>query len=285
MGPWSHVKSDGDTTKAWTAFAVLLVGALAPAFMVDIPAMVDYPNHLARMYILATAGTPDQSPYYQVAWGVYPNLAMDLIVPPLGRLVGVETATKWFFVLSQILVVTGAIAIEWTVKGGHRIAGFAALLSLYGLPFAMGFVNFEFGLGLALWGIACWLVIQNRAWPTRLAVHSLVVTLLFFAHFFALGVYGLTIGCHELWRTFSRPLDLRRTVAIVILLAAPVALLLGVMALSGGAVGGRQTEWHFASKIHWVLLAMNGYSASLSAASVIVTALLIYALRRKGCFG
>ena len=33
------------------AFAVLLVVSLSPS-VVAIPAMVDYPNHLARMYIL-----------------------------------------------------------------------------------------------------------------------------------------------------------------------------------------------------------------------------------------
>src|SRR5262249_28768124 len=83
-------------TGAWLAFALLFALALAPTVMVDIPVMVDYPNHLARMHILATAGTPDQSPYYQVKWALYPNLAMDLIVPPLGRLVGIEAATRWF---------------------------------------------------------------------------------------------------------------------------------------------------------------------------------------------
>jgi len=197
MAPLPRTKLSG-ATGAWLAFALLFAVALAPTVMVDIPAMVDYPNHLARMHLLATAGTPDQSPYYHVKWALYPNLAMDLIVPPLGRLVGIEAATRWFLLLSQILVVTGAIAIEWAVKGRHRIAGFEALLALYGLPFAMGFVNFEFGLGVALWGGAAWLVLKDAAWTVRLAAHALFVALIFTAHLFALGVYGLTIGCCEL---------------------------------------------------------------------------------------
>ncbi len=268
-------------TAAPLALAFLVAAALAPVVMVDIPAMVDYPNHLARMYVLAAAGTPDRSPYYVVAWGLYPNLAMDLIVPLLGRLIGVEAATKTFLLSSQILVVTGAIAIEWVVKGRHAIAGFAALLTLYGLPFAMGFVNFEFGLGISLWGIAAWLAFVKKSWPARLALHSVFVLLLFLAHFFALGIYGLTIGCYELWGLWSRRFDARRAAALVFLMAGPVLLLLGIMVMAGGAIGGSRTEWDVASKVGWVLLAINGYSAPLSAASVVMLALLMYVLYRN----
>lgn len=281
MGQLSDVNVRDDTVRG-IALALLVAAALAPTLMVDIPAMADYPNHLARMYILAAAGTPDQSSYYQVTWGLYPNLAMDLIVPQLARLLGVEAATKAFFLFSQALIVSGAMALEWTVNGRHRIAGFAALLTLQGLPFAMGFVNFEFGMGVALWAIAAWLALQEKPWPARFAVHSLFVLLLFLAHFFALGIYGLTIGCYELWRPHSRPFDARRAGAIVALMAGPVLLLLAIMALAGGAVGGRQTEWHFGSKVLWVLLTMNGYSIPVSAASVVSVALLLYVLYRKG---
>ena len=38
------------------AHLVLLAAALAPLFLVEIPALVDYPNHLARMHILAELG-------------------------------------------------------------------------------------------------------------------------------------------------------------------------------------------------------------------------------------
>jgi len=272
----------GGATGAWLAFALLFAVALAPTVMVDIPAMVDYPNHLARMHILATAGTPDQSPYYQVKWALYPNLAMDLIVPPLGHLVGVEAATRWFLLLSQILVVTGAIAIEWAVKGRHRIAGFAALLALHGLPFAMGFVNFEFGLGVALWGIAAWLVLKDAAWTVRLAAHALFVALIFTAHLFALGIYGLTIGCYELWRLSLRRFDARHAAAVVPLLSAPVIVLLAIMMAAGGGVGGHDIAWHAGQKPNWVLLAMNGYSRYFSAISVVTVVLLLWLLRRQG---
>ncbi|MGC2715148.1 MAG: hypothetical protein WA366_17380, partial [Pseudolabrys sp.] len=74
--------------------------------------MVDYPNHLARMYVLVREGTASENPHYQVVWALYPNLAMDLLVPMFAHLFSVETATRVFLLLSQCLIITGALAIE-----------------------------------------------------------------------------------------------------------------------------------------------------------------------------
>src|SRR3974377_1277951 len=68
-------------TQATETLALIAVTALSilPIFLVELPAMNDYPGHLARMYVLASFGTPDQSPYYYFYLPyVYPNLAMDV---------------------------------------------------------------------------------------------------------------------------------------------------------------------------------------------------------------
>src|SRR6186997_3367534 len=78
--------------------AALTLVCLSPALMVAIPAMADYPNHLARMYVLTAAGTAQANPFYEVRNALYPNLAMDLLVPPLARVLGVEIAAKAFLV-------------------------------------------------------------------------------------------------------------------------------------------------------------------------------------------
>src|SRR4051812_22282146 len=65
--------------------AALFVLVVSPTFFVEIPAMIDYVNHLARMHLLTTAGTIDANPFYEVRWKLYPNIAMDLLVPELAR--------------------------------------------------------------------------------------------------------------------------------------------------------------------------------------------------------
>ena len=50
-------------------FALLFAAALAPILWFSIPAaMVDYPNHLARMFVLSRDGGVNANPYYQVTW-------------------------------------------------------------------------------------------------------------------------------------------------------------------------------------------------------------------------
>ena len=108
---------------AWCAVILLAALSLLPTLLVDIPAMADYLNHLARMHLLADAGTANENPYYEISFALYPNLAMDLIVPQLARFLEVERATRFFFFGSQVLIVAGAITLEWTVKRRHEMAG------------------------------------------------------------------------------------------------------------------------------------------------------------------
>jgi hypothetical protein len=260
----------------------LFLLALAPALCFAIPAaMVDYPNHLARMFVLARDGTAAAHPYYQAHWAVIPDLAMDLLVPPAGRAIGVETATRLFYLLSQILIVTGAMAIARAAKGSLYVAGLCALMFLSSFPFALGFVNFEFGLGCALWGIACALRIMDRSWPIRLALHAVFIAGLFAAHLFALGVYGFTLGVHELWRAWSRRLSPQETAARLAVLGLPALAPAAALIASGGSVGGHGTQWYLGLKPLWIVLIMNGYSLLASAVGLALLLGLVLALRRR----
>ena len=259
---------------------ILLVGSLMPTLVVSIPAMADYPNHLARMHILAAAGTPGENPFYTVRWSAYPNLAMDVIVPWLAQWMSVEAATKLFLLVSQLLIVSGAVALEWTVKKRHQFSGFAALLVLYSLPFAWGFLNFEFSLGLALWGLAAAGWLNASRWPVRLAVHMLFVVVLFFGHLFALGLYAATLGLMELSR-LSRA-TIAEVATRVVLLGAPVVVVLAAMHIAGGAAGNGTTEWELASKLRSVFRGLNGYNAELAAISAAALIFATYMLFRSG---
>jgi len=266
---------------AIVVFALLTAASLLPVLLTPIPAMVDYPNHLARMYVLSQNGTADANPYYEVAWALYPNLAMDLLVPRMARLISVENATRLFLLLSQLLIVGGALVLERVVKGRVHLAGFAALMFLYCLPFAWGFVNFEFGLGVALWGIAAYLMVAERALPVRFVVNAVFVTALFAAHFFSLGIYGATLGIHELWRAHDRKVPYHDVALRLVMLALPAVALFGVMQLTAGSIGSEGTAWHFEFKPLWLFRIMNGYNLTVSSASALaLIASLCFAARR-----
>ncbi|HMJ42878.1 MAG TPA: hypothetical protein VK522_11430 [Pseudolabrys sp.] len=263
-------------------FTILFCIALGPVLLTPIPAMVDYPNHLARMYLLSASGTGDANAFYRTAWALYPNLAMDLVIPQIARLASVESATRLFLLLSQILVVGGAMALERVVKGRVQVSGFVAVMFLYCLPFAWGFVNFEFGLGVALWGIAAMLLVQERRWPVRLIVNTVFVAALFAAHFFALGIYGATLGIYELWRAKDSKAEHRETATRLAMLALPAAALLAIMVATAGAIGGEGNAWFFEFKPLWVFRILNGYNLAVSAVSMFVLLILGNLLAKRG---
>jgi hypothetical protein len=234
------------------------------------------------------------NPYYLVTWWLLPNLAADLIVPPLGLLIGVEAATKLFLILAKLLIVTGAVALERVVRGRHLLAGLFALLVLYNRPFSWGLVNFEFATGIALWATAAWIALRDRPLRQRAAVHAVFVLLLFLGHFLALGIYGFTIGLLELarWtRRADRP-STRNMLRLLLIMAAPVALLLALTHGTGGAIGGSTTEWAFGAKLLWPLIFLNAdqplAAAAMAAALAAWLALLCWRKRiglgREGAF-
>src|SRR5262249_41458154 len=149
---------------------------------------------------------------------------------------------------------TGAIAIERAVKGLHQVAAFAALLTLPSMPFSLGLANFQFGLGIALFGIASWIACEHQKWRLRFGVHALFVVVLFVAHLFALGVYGLTLGLYELRRIFAARFNIWAATTTVLTLASPVLVMLAVVHRSGGALGGTENEWLFSWKPVWFAL-------------------------------
>jgi hypothetical protein len=72
-------------------FAALFAAAAVPVLVCDTLPLFDYPNHLARMHILADlARSPDLQRFYTIEWRPVPNLAMDAIVPALAHIMPLD---------------------------------------------------------------------------------------------------------------------------------------------------------------------------------------------------
>ena len=270
--------------QATSLWLVGLITALAilPVFLVNLPAMNDYPGHLARMYLLASTGTPDQNPYYYFYLPyVYPNLAVDIVVPLLARVMDVASATKAFLLVSQILVVSGAIALEIAVKRRHEFAGYVGAAVLYCLPFAWGFLNFEFGIGLAMWGLASWLTLENHKSEARLAAHALFCLSLFICHLVAFGLYGATLLFYELGQTFQPNGDWRKSARTLVILASPAAVILFYFTAFSASAGKEASQWDAFAKLLSILHGMNGSSGYLSIANICGIIALTYFMFRE----
>jgi hypothetical protein len=86
--------------------------------------------------------------------------------------------------------------------GRWRLWPLLAFLLLYDRILLWGFINYLFGLGVAICGLALWLSLDDRpAW--RAGASALVALACFFSHIAAFGIYALAVAGIELpplWR-------------------------------------------------------------------------------------
>ena len=190
-------------------FVLLMAAAALPIATHSLPPLSDYPNHLARMHVIDAVGAdPYLSRFYTVEWQLIPNLMMDLIIPLLHRFMDVYLAGQIFTVLAFVLIGSGTLAFNRALTGRWSALPLIALPLLYNGVLLVGVMNYVFGIGLALWALAAWVALRERAWPWRFAVSVLFALALYVCHLFALGLYGLgllALEVHRLWRMRSEP--------------------------------------------------------------------------------
>lgn len=231
--PWSH----WPFRRFALLFAALLVLSSLPLLTTGLLPLVDYPNHLARMQLLARlSAVPVLQQYYTLAWAPIPDLAMDLLVPPLLHFVPLLVAGKLFVLVTFFLLAGGPAALHRVLFGRWSAWPCLAFLLLYGRLLLWGMLNYLFGLGLALFALAAWLALADRPPALRLALGLVFAGALYLAHLMAFGVYavllvGYTAG--TLWRRRPAP---GRALAAMALALVPLCVPLAVMLLAGGGM-------------------------------------------------
>lgn len=263
--------------------SVLCFLTAIPVLLVNVLPLSDYINHLARMYAIAVgAGDPWLSAFYRIEWQLIPNLAMDLVVPPLAKVTGVYVAGRIFAIATLFLMATGPIAIHFALHRRPNLWPLTAFLFVYNQIFVVGLMNYLMGAGLAMWGVAAWIMLRDRPLAIRVAVSVLFVGLTFLCHLSALGLYGLAIGSFELWawsargRRFDRrlPTDL----VALILPALPVVPL-----LLGSATWGLAEEmsWSASGKLEAIAMIFRTYAdAPDFGLLVLLVSAFVWAVRR-----
>ena len=185
---------------AWLLAASLATLAL-PVLVADVPPLLDYPNHLVRLWLIAGgADTPPLSQMYAVSWGsAHTNVGIDYVGAALGRFVPAAALGSALVLLALLLPPLGAVALNRVMFGGNHwwqigFGFFACNATLLG-----GFLNFHIGLGLALLGAALEPRLAASVPTLRIGVRLAIAAVLLFVHVFALAFYcallaGITFG-------------------------------------------------------------------------------------------
>ena len=253
----------------WTWFAGLLALASLPVILAPLPPLFDYPNHLARMYLLIhQPGSEVLQRFYEIRWRPLPNLAMDLVVPLLARVMPLAWAGKAFILACFALLAGGAAALQRAATGRWSAWPLFAFLFLYSRVFLWGFLNYLFGIGLALVALALWIALGERIAILRVAIAAGFALALFFAHLMACVVYGILIAGFELGRLWhdrprAWPAALGRLVAAGMPFLPPAA----IWWLAGEGDGSAIAYGRFARKLDLLFSVFDNYHRVFDVAS------------------
>ena len=267
-------------------FLLLMACAVAPVFSVQVPPLADYINHLARMSVIATVDHDSLlARYYRIDWAVIPNLIMDLLVPVMVRHLHmtVYVAGQTFVALIIALQVTGCFAVHYALYRRWSAWPLVSFLFVYNNIMMFGFMNYLFGLGVALWGLAAWILLRARPAVLRALVSAGFVLVLFTCHLFDVGVYGMGLLCYEawLWRGDRTP-DRRQLIANGLTFALPFVPILPLMAVSPTIGLATDNYWEPTGKLDGLYYIFQNYSDlfDLTLATLVIGA-MIWAARAR----
>lgn len=225
---------------------VLLLCLAAPMALVPVPALLDYPNHLARIWLLG--GGVEEWPFpgiYRVEWSALTNVGIDLLAVPMTRLLPVETVGRVFFYLGAALPVLGAVALNRAVFGGLSWwqLGFGA--AAWHLTILAGFMNFNIGLGLALLAAAADPWVARRGAAPGFLLRFVMAFGLALVHAFAIFFYaallcGLALGL--LSRRLLTRSGFQEWALRVLRVAAPPVAALALLLLLAPALPGAHED-------------------------------------------
>lgn len=142
------------TALALAAGAVLLL----PLFMGSPPPLGDYPNHMARLWILLhpeswlrTTGLIELNPH------LTPNLGFEMVALALGRVLPFEAVGPATIGIILLTFLAGTLLVARAVAPQQW--GYGALVGFFGWHFGLqaGFLSYSLAVGLFLLVFGCWL--------------------------------------------------------------------------------------------------------------------------------
>jgi hypothetical protein len=183
-----------------TAVLILLLLWAGLIFTTPLAPLHDYPNHLARMHLLAFgADDPILMQFYKIHWSFQPNLVMDLLVPPLARHTDLYVAGQIFLTLTLILLTFGVFSVQRALfKQSDALPILAVFVFGICMPLTIGFLNYLFGFGLALCFFAGWVL--GRAFSSWIkGLFFLSATLvLYISHLITVPLFWLLVILYEI---------------------------------------------------------------------------------------
>jgi hypothetical protein len=214
------------TARVQTAIIVLWIAAAIPFLIVNMPPVMDVPNHLTRIWLLA--GGIDSAPLsemYEARWGqAATNIFIDLVGVGLARVLPIEAVGKLLLLAMFLGPPLAALRLHKKLFGETGWWALAGVMIVWSTTAVTGLISFQIALTAALI-FATVLPSPRRLWWIALGASVLLFIHPFGAVFFLALLAGLEIGPRLPARAALKPLA-RRIALLGVICLVPVVLLM-----------------------------------------------------------
>ncbi len=211
IGYSSRMQHETKRNAFWIAVFITLCTSLTlPFFFIHEPPLLDYPNHLARTFILSHIHDPafTFSKYYKADWKPYPYILWDALMVALQKVLPVERAGKLLLIINTALL---PIAVAWFLWQANRteikLALLGCALSYYTL-FLWGFTAYQLGVTLCFMMLGTWLWYSRKPSALRAALFATMCIATYLAHALGFAAAAFILVLYELsafnWRGIFR---------------------------------------------------------------------------------
>ena len=214
---------------------LMTIASAALIFWFKYPALLDYPNHLARMHILANPSDPYLAEFYSIQFQVPTNLAMEFFIPLFDLVLPLSIAGKVFIALTIGLIVFAPIFVSKMLIDEVHFLTLLPSLFLFNAAFMYGFLNFLFSAVAALYCFAVYVRLDRNDFKFTAVLGCLFPIILFLLHVYGFIVYAACIGSFYLAKIGLRDF---KALAVRGIQFVPVLFLLAVFVVQSTASDG-----------------------------------------------
>jgi len=169
-----------------------LASLLIPHLIAQVPPVVDFPNHLARLWLVAGGiRLPPLDRYYMIDWSrTSTNVGSDLAATLIGPVVGGETFARGLLAVSLILPCVAGVALHRKQFLGLHWWQLTFAFAAWGRPGLMGLMNFQTSVGLAVLAAAVDPHLRRLGPVGAFAARAMVGATIFLWHPFGAPFYA-----------------------------------------------------------------------------------------------
>ena len=262
-------------------FFFLSAVLVLPIWLVKYPPLVDYPNHLARAFVLHHLNDPhyDFARWYAPDWGPNPYLLADLLMQAFQSVVGIYFAGRLMLTLCVLGLPWGVWFFLRRANPGSEYLALWAFALAYNRNFLMGFMSFELSIALCFVVVGVWLDYLRDNRTSTYALSMVLTVMLYLTHLGGYAIAALAIGIYTLMSY-----GLGRKFWLSTIPFVPGALFFIYSKFNGGIAkrGLDYQTWHPLSKLKGMLVPFMLYSRTLGLLTVVfVLATAVYFLWRR----